>query len=566
MTQPAVQLTGIVKRFGELLANDHVDLTVARGEIHALMGENGAGKSTLMSILYGLLRPDAGTIALDGEPVVFDSAARAIAAGIGMVQQGFALFDSMPVVDNVIYGAEPTRRGLLDRRAATAAVSELVERHGLRLAPTDRVGDLPIGVRQQVEILKLLYRRARVLILDEPTAVLTPAETEQLFTVLRDLAADGHTVLLVTHKLHEVTAVSDTVTVLRDGKVTMTGPTSATGRAELASAMTGREVDLDRVYPAGQPGAEALTVTGLTVDGRAAGRPAVDDVSLSVRAGEIVGIAGVAGNGQTELVAAIAGLLPARGSVTVGERELSGLGVARRRAAGLAHIPEDRAEVGAAPGARLTDNLATGFHRRPPLLRKGFLRSGAMRTHAERIIERFGVRAPGPSAPMRTLSGGNQQKAILGRELTHEAPVLLVEQPTRGVDIGAVVGIHTELIAYRDAGHAVLLVSAELSEVLGLADRVLVMYEGRVVAEFPKTEADPHAIGLAMAGGAPRGVAGGTAEDSAGGAAGGVAGAAGGDEADVVGDATGHASENMAGDTAGDTTGDAAEDSGGGAA
>jgi general nucleoside transport system ATP-binding protein len=496
-----VQLTGIVKRFGELVANDHVDLTVAAGEIHALMGENGAGKSTLMSILYGLHRPDEGTITLDGRPVAFGSAAQAIAAGIGMVQQGFALFDSLPVVDNVIFGAEPTRRGLLDRRTATAAVADLIERHGLRLRPTDRVGDLPVGVRQQVEILKLLYRRARVLILDEPTAVLTPAETDQLFAVLRDLAAAGHTVLLVTHKLHEVTAVSDTVTVLRDGQVTMTAPTSSTNRADLASAMTGREVDLDRVHPAGSPGREALSVRNLTVRGVAA-RPAVDDVSLSVRSGEIVGIAGVAGNGQTELIAAIAGLLPAaEGTITVGEQDISARTVRARRAAGLAHIPEDRAETGAAPAARLSDNLATGFHRQAPLLRKGFLRAPSMRAHAQRVIDRFGVRAASPTAPMRTLSGGNQQKAILGRELTHEAPVLLVEQPTRGVDIGAVVGIHAELIAYRDAGHAVLLVSAELSEVLGLADRVLVMYEGRLVAEWAKGEATPEAIGLAMAGG-----------------------------------------------------------------
>ena len=498
---PAVGLRGIVKRFGAVLANDHVDLTVAAGEIHALMGENGAGKSTLMAILYGLVRPDEGAIELAGRAVSFASAAQAIAAGIGMVQQGFALFDSLSVVDNVVYGAEPTRRGLLDRRAARTAVAELIERHQLRLRPGDRVGDLPVGVRQQVEILKLLYRRARVLILDEPTAVLTPAETGRLFAVLRDLATEGHTVLLVTHKLHEVEAVSDNVTVLRDGRVTMRGPTAATGRAALATAMTGREVDLDRVYPAGRPGAEALAVYGLTVRGD--GRPVLDDVSLSVRAGEIVGIAGVAGNGQTELVAAIAGLLPAAGAIVLGERDIGGLGVRERRAAGIAHLPEDRAEVGSAPGARLADNLAVGFHRGPPLVHRGLLRAAAIRRHAERVIERFGVRASGPAAPMRTLSGGNQQKAILGRELTHEAPVLLVEQPTRGVDIGAVVGIHTELIAYRDAGHAVLLVSAELSEILGLADRILVMFEGRVVAEFSKAGADADAIGLAMAGVAP---------------------------------------------------------------
>ncbi|MEU6641901.1 ABC transporter ATP-binding protein [Saccharomonospora sp. NPDC046836] len=498
---PAVELRGIVKRFATLLANDHVDLSAAPGEIHALMGENGAGKSTLMSVLYGMVQPDEGTISLAGQPMSFASPAEAIAAGIGMVQQGFALFDSLSVSDNVIFGAEPTRRGLLDRRAARAGVTELIERHELRLRPDDRVGDLPVGVRQQVEILKLLYRRARVLVLDEPTAVLTPAETDRLFAVLRDLAGQGHTVLLVTHKLHEVTAVSDNVTVLRDGRVTLSAPTSATDRAKLATAMTGRDVDLDRVYPPGRPGEEALSVRGLTVRDR--GRTLLDDMSLSVRAGEIVGIAGVAGNGQNELVAAIAGLLESdAGAVLVGDRDISDLGVRDRRAAGIAYIPEDRGDVGAAPGARLADNLAVGFHRRPPLLRRGLLRPGEFRRHAERIIERFDVRAPGPAAPMRTLSGGNQQKAILGRELAHEAPVLLVEQPTRGVDIAAVVDIHTELIAYRDAGHAVLLVSAELSEILGLADRILVMYEGRIVARFGKDEADVNVIGMAMAGAA----------------------------------------------------------------
>jgi simple sugar transport system ATP-binding protein len=348
-----------------------------------------------------------------------------------------------------------------------------------------------------VEILKLLHRRARVLILDEPTAVLTPAETERLFVVLRELAADGHTVLLVSHKLHEVLAVSDNVTVLRDGRVTMTAPTAEVGRAELAEAMTGRAVDLDRVYPPGEVGEVLLSATGLTVHGD--GKPLLDDVSLTVRAGEIVGVAAVAGNGQTELVAVLAGLLAAdAGTVALGDRDISGLSGRDRRAAGIAHVPEDRAEVGSAPGARLSDNLAVGHHR--GLARRGWLRPSAVRAHASRIVERFGVRAPSPTTPMRTLSGGNQQKAIIGRELTHDAPVLLVEQPTRGVDIGAVVNIHTELVAYRDAGHAVLLVSAELSEILGLSDRVLVMYEGRVVAELPRDRADATTIGLAMAG------------------------------------------------------------------
>ncbi len=495
--EPAVRLRGILKRYPGVLANDHVDLTAAPGEIHAVMGENGAGKSTLMSILYGLTRPDDGTIEVAGRPVAFSSAAQAIAAGIGMVQQGFALFDSLTVTDNVIFGAEPTRRGFVDRRAARAAVAALIERHELRLRPTDRVGDLPVGLRQQVEILKLLHRRARVLILDEPTAVLTPSETERLFVVLRELAADGHTVLLVSHKLHEVLAVSDNVTVLRDGRVTMTAPTAGVSRSSLAEAMTGRAVDLDRVYPSGEVGEVLLSATALSVHGD--GKPLLDDVSLTVRAGEIVGVAAVAGNGQTELVAVLAGLLtPDTGSVALGDRDITGLSGRDRRAAGIAHVPEDRAEVGSAPGARLSDNLAVGHHR--GLARRGWLRPSSVRQHAGRIIERFGVRAPSPTTPMRTLSGGNQQKAIIGRELTHDAPVLLVEQPTRGVDIGAVVNIHTELVAYRDAGHAVLLVSAELSEILGLADRVLVMYEGRIVAELSREEADATTIGLAMAG------------------------------------------------------------------
>jgi ABC-type uncharacterized transport system ATPase subunit len=434
-------------------------------------------------------------IELAGRPVSFSSAAAAIEAGIGMVQQGFALFDTLSVTDNVIFGAEPTRRGLLDRRAARGAVAELIERHGLRLRPTDRVGDLPVGVRQQVEILKLLYRQARVLILDEPTAVLTPAETDRLFDVLRGLAAEGRTILFVSHKLHEVLALSDNVTVLRDGRVTLSCATADTDRAALAAAMTGRDVELDKIYPVGAPGEVLLSAQGLTMRGH----PALDDVSLEVRAGEVVGIAGVAGNGQTELVAAIAGLrhLDA-GTVTVGGRDVGKLSVRQRRAAGLAHIPEDRAEVGGAPGATLAANLAVGFQRR--LARRGILQPRAIREHGAAIVERFGVRAANQDVPMRTLSGGNQQKAILGRELTHDAPVLLVEQPTRGVDIGAVVQIHQRLVDYRDAGHAVLLVSAELSEIRALADRVLVMYEGRVVASFTKDEATYEALGLAMAG------------------------------------------------------------------
>jgi simple sugar transport system ATP-binding protein len=461
MTQPspdAVTLRGITKRFPGVLANSDISLSVAAGEIHALMGENGAGKSTLMSILYGLYQPDSGTISLHGQDVSFSSPAQAISAGVGMVQQDFALFPSLTVTENVVFGREPTRRGFLSRRAAREAVSALISQYSLPLDPDARVSALPVGQRQQVEILKLLYRSASVLILDEPTAVLTPAETSRLFAVLRELAASGKTVLFVSHKLQEVLEVSDNVTVLRDGSVTACGATSSFTGPALASAMTGRAVDLDRVYPAGSPGSVVLSVPG-----------------LMVHAGEIVGIAGVAGNGQAELVASLAS----------GDHS------------SVAHVPESRTEVGSAPHASLSANLAVGFQRR--LARRGFLRPSAIREHASSIISRFDVRGSG--ATMSTLSGGNQQKAILGRELSHGAPLLIADQPTRGVDVGAIENIHAQLVAYRDAGHGILLISAELSEILALSDRILVMYEGSFVAEFDRSNADLEQIGLAMAGG-----------------------------------------------------------------
>lgn len=488
---PAVELRGITKAFPGTLANDRVDLTVARGEIHALMGENGAGKSTLMSVLYGLLRPDSGRILLDGREVAFADPSQAIAAGLGMVHQSFRLFPSFTVAENVVFAAEPRRFGLVDRAAAVREVGALAERHGLAVDPAARVGDLPVGVRQRVEILKVLHRGARTLILDEPTAVLTPAEADALFAVLRSLAAEGRAVLLVTHKLREVMEGSDAVTVLRDGRVAARLRTADTSADALAEAMTGRAVVLDRVHPSGAPGGEVLAVRGLRTD-------AVRDVSLTVRAGEIVGIAGVAGNGQSELVEALAGLRPVTGGrVTLAGLDVTHASAARRRAAGLAYVPEDRAAVGTAPAASVAENLAMGHHRGHRLLRPSWLRA-----HARELVERFSIKAASARHPAGSLSGGNLQKLVIGRELAHEAPLLIAEQPTRGVDIGAIQTIHQELIAHRDAGHAVLLVSAELSEIRGLSDRVLVMYEGRVAAEFARAEADERVLGLAMAGGA----------------------------------------------------------------
>ena len=505
---PRVVMAGVVKRFGDVVANDAADLELAAGEIHALVGENGAGKSTLMSVLYGLLAPDEGEIRVDGQPVRFRSPVDAVEAGMGMVHQAFRLFPSMTVAENVVYRAETRGTGgLLDRRAAVRAVQDLSERYGLRVDPQARVRSLSVGVLQRVEILKALHRDARVLILDEPTAVLTPQETRLLFDVLRGLRDAGRTVVIVTHKLGEVLELSDRVTVLRDGRTVARLVTAETTGAEIARHMTGRAVDLDGHYVPGTPGAPVLDVEGLTV-GPPNGRPVVDDVSLSVRAGEIVGIAGVAGNGQVELLEAIAGLRPAReGSVRVGSTVLDGYSAGRRREAGIAYIPEDRAATGSAVAASVADNLAIGFHRRQPL-RKGWrLDRGAVREHARRIIEHFDIKVSTPSVAAGTLSGGNLQKLVVGREMAHDAPVLLVDQPTRGVDIGAIENIHARLRAYRDAGHAVLLASAELSELMALADRLLVMFGGRVVADLAREDATEENVGLAMAGLATREVA-----------------------------------------------------------
>ncbi|MFF4801893.1 ABC transporter ATP-binding protein [Streptomyces sp. NPDC001351] len=491
----AVELRGISKRFPGTLANDRVDLTVRRGEIHALMGENGAGKSTLMSVLYGMERPDAGTIRVDGRDADFGSPSDAMAAGLGMVHQSFKLFDSLTVAENVVYAAEPRRFGLVDRGAARRRVRELAEEHGLAVDPDTRVGELPVGLRQRVEILKLLHRGARTLILDEPTAVLTPAEADALFAVLTSLAAQGRSVILVTHKLREVLEGSDRVTVLRDGRVAARLVTAETSAEEIAAAMTGRAVELDRIHAPGTPGEVVLDVSGLTTD-------AVHGVELAVRAGEIVGIAGVAGNGQSELVEALAGLRPVTGGrVALAGQDITHASAAERRTRGLAYVPEDRHAVGTAPAASVGDNLAMGHHRRS-LSSRGLLPPAAVRAHAERLVERFGIKAATPDVPATALSGGNLQKLLIGRELAHDAPLLLVEQPTRGVDIGAIQNIHDQLVAYRDAGHAVLLVSAELSEIRGLADRVLVMYGGRITASYGKAEADEPTLGLAMAGAA----------------------------------------------------------------
>lgn len=496
----ALEARGIVKRYGSLLANDAIDLAVDPGEIHAVMDENGAGKSTLMSILYGMQPPDAGEILRDGRVVHFRSAADAISHGMGMVHQAFHLFASLAVWENVVYGHEPRRGQLIDRPGAHKAVTDLAERYRLAVDPDAVVERLSVGVRQRIEILKALYREARILILDEPTAVLTPPERDGLFAVMRHLAADGRSILFVTHKLHEVMAISDRVTVLCDGRVVARMATRDTSPREIVRAMTGRSLAPPPARAPAAPGAVLLDVRGLTV--RAPGRPPpVDRATLQVRAGEIVGVAGVAGNGQEELVAALVGLCrPDAGQVILNGRDVTLADVAGHRTAGLAYIPEDRAAVGTAPAGSAADNLAMGFHRRPPLARGRLLDTGAMRIWARRLIARFDIRIADERHAAGTLSGGNLQKLVVARELAHAAPVLIAEQPTRGVDVGATEFIHAQLAAERAAGRAVLLVSAELSEILALSDRILVMFEGRLLAELPAADADAETVGALMAG------------------------------------------------------------------
>jgi ABC-type uncharacterized transport system ATPase subunit len=542
---PAAELVGIVKRFGPVLANDHVDLAIAPGEVHAVVGENGAGKSTLMSILFGLHRPDAGHILRSGVRVRLRSPADAIAHGLGMVHQRFRLFPGLTVAENVVIGAEPVRRGVaLDQAAARRRVEELGERYGLRVDPAARVGDLPVGVRQRVEILKALHREAEILILDEPTAVLTPGEAERLFGVLRAVTATGASVVLVTHRLGEVLAASDRVTVLRQGRVTGRFRTAETSADELIRAMIGRSVAApgprasavpdaamqDAAAP-GNAASDAAAPNATAPDAAAPGNAASDaaapyalevsdltvrdadgvtrlaDVSLGVRAGEIVGVAGVAGSGQRELVDQVTGLA-APGTRRTGVIRLLGTeltaadSVRRRRELGVAYVPEDRHGRAVAPAMSLAENLLMGDQRDRGLRGRLGLSAAAVRSRARSLVERFGVRAPSVDAPISTLSGGNAQKAVLARELSREAPVLVVEEPTQGVDVGAQEQIHALLTRAADDGRAILLVSSELGELRALADRVYVLYAGRVTAELARAEATDERIGEAMTGAA----------------------------------------------------------------
>lgn len=499
-TTNAIAATDIEKWFGAVHANRGASLTVATGEIHAVVGENGAGKSTLMRVLSGMYGPDGGAVRVNGVDTTGWSTAQAISAGVGMVHQHFMLVPTLTVAENVVLGSEP-RSGLkFDEAAAISAVERISEQTGLRVSPRTKVGDLSVGQAQRVEIVKALYRGAKILILDEPTAVLSPPEIADLWVVLRQLRADGATIVLITHKLDEVMAISENITVMRQGKTVTRLQTAETTPSEIAHAMVGRDVALPEraARTAMMTEGAGLRVSNLIVAGHA-GTTVVDDVTFGVATGEILGIAGVEGNGQTELVEAIAGLRQVRGgSVAVSGRDVTQLSVLERFESGLAHIPEDRHERGLVLDYSVADNLVLGAqHEYSTLL--GLDQERISRFAGERI-QTFDIRPPDPGAAARTLSGGNQQKIVIAREFSRKFNVLLAVQPTRGVDVGAIEMIHAHLRAARDAGKAVLLVSADLNEVFALSDRIAVMYKGKIVAVLDRDEANEETVGEYMTG------------------------------------------------------------------
>lgn len=497
-----IELRNITKRFAAVLANDQINIKVDPGTIHAIVGENGAGKSTAMRIAYGFYTADSGEILINGKVRRIDTPHDAIAVGIGMVHQHFMLVDTMTVAENIVLGAEPGSQFALDLQKAAAEIRKLSEEFKLAVDPNATIEDLSVGQQQRVELLKALFRHAQLLILDEPTAVLTPQEVEEFFVILRRMREQGKTIVIITHKLSEVLAISDDVTVMRDGKVVGRVQTKETNAAELARLMVGREVLLRVEKATAQPGRTMLRVADLSVNVN--GTPRVDRVSFEVRAGEIVGVAGVEGNGQTELIEALAGLVdPTQltGKIDFDRSDIARQDARSRREYGIAHIPEDRHRRGLLLEFSLADNSILGVHYRPPVTAYAgniLLDHVAIRNRAEEIIQAFDVRPANADLPARALSGGNQQKLVIGREFDLHPKLLLVSQPTRGVDIGAIEFIHRKLVALRDAGCAVLLVSAELEEVTSLSDRLLIIHKGRIVGEVDPLVATTAEIGLLM--------------------------------------------------------------------
>jgi len=495
-----LEVRGITKRFPGVLANDHVNFDLRQGEIHALLGENGAGKTTLMNVLYGLYAPDEGEIYRNGQRVTIHSPKDAIALGIGMVHQHFMLIPVFTVAENIMLGEETVRGGRLDRKTVAARVRELSHQYGLDIDPEAYVRDLPVGIQQRVEIVKTLYRKAEVLILDEPTAVLTPQEVEDLFRIMRDLTTKGVSIIFITHKLKEVLAIADRITVMRGGRVVGTTTPAETNEAQLAAMMVGREVILKVEKGPARPGETVLEVRDLSVTDQR-GLLAVRGVSFEVRAGEVLGIAGVQGNGQTELVEALTGLRPVHGGqVFISGQEVTAKPPRPLIEYGLAHIPEDRQRYGLVLPYAVADNLVLCTYYQPPFSRHFIVQDQEVARNAVRLVRQFDIRTPSPFVPTSTLSGGNQQKVIVARELGRPVRLLIANQPTRGLDVGSIEYIHRQIINMRDQGVAVLLVSAELDEIMALSDRIAVMYRGQIVDIVEADKVTKAALGLMMAG------------------------------------------------------------------
>ena len=500
----AIEMLNITKKFPGIIANDNVTLQLKTGEIHALLGENGAGKSTLMSVLFGLYQAEEGIIKKDGVEVKINNPNDANALGIGMVHQHFKLVECFSVLDNIILGVEPTgKMGFLEKRQAREKVIALSEKYGLRVNPDAIIEDISVGMQQRTEILKMLYRDNEILIFDEPTAVLTPQEIDELMQIMKNLAAEGKSILFISHKLNEIMAVADRCSVLRKGKYIGTVDVKTTNKAELSRMMVGRDVEFAVQKKEAKPTDVVLEVNGLTVASKVHKNNAVKNVSFKVRAGEIVCIAGIDGNGQTELVYGISGLEPpVSGTVKLCGQDITNMPIRKRSIMGMSHIPEDRHKHGLVLDYTLEDNMVLQRYFEPEFTTKaGFLRRGNIRAYAERLIEEYDVRSgQGPITISRSMSGGNQQKAIIARELDKDPQLLLAVQPTRGLDVGAIENIHKQIVAQRDKNKAVLLCSLELDEVMTLSDRILVMYEGEIVGELDPKKTTVEELGLYMAG------------------------------------------------------------------
>ena len=497
-----IEMLHITKVFPGIKANDDITLQLRRGEIHALLGENGAGKSTLMSVLFGLYQPDGGEIRKDGRKVEINSPNDATALHIGMVHQHFKLIDVFTVLENIVLGAEDTKNGFLTTKAARKKVQELSERYGLLVDLDAKVENITVGMQQRVEILKMLYRDNEVLIFDEPTAVLTPQEIDELMKIMKGLAAEGKSILFITHKLNEIMAVSDRVSVLRKGRYIGTVDTANTTQQELSRMMVGRDVQLVVEKKPSVPGEIIMDVQELSVMSKLYHREAVNRVSFNVRQGEIVCIAGIDGNGQSELVYALTGLeKPSSGRILLQGQDITHLSIRERAKAGMSHIPEDRHKHGLVLDYTLEQNLVLQCYQDPQFQRMGLIRFDEVRAYADKLIEDFDIRSgQGPVTIARSMSGGNQQKAIIAREVDRDMPLIVAVQPTRGLDVGAIENVHAQLVKERDAGKAVLLVSLELEEVMNLSDRILVMYEGEIVGELDPKATTVEELGLYMAG------------------------------------------------------------------